>query len=262
MFFQKIRCSGCFCLLPSQLLFFLLPAHLSCQGSHGGPSLQVVALVGGDVILPCFLSTPADASYLVLEWGRPDLTPGFIHVWRENKEDDRDKQPSYVGRTFLSRDKLKHGDVSLTVSRVTLSDEGTYRCLIPQLGEASFVHLTVGSVSTAIIEVSSDSSSRVVLHCHSAGWYPEPEVFWLYGKGNHLSARPTETVRGPDGLYNVSSRVTVEKGNNRFVCRIQQKNIKQIRETHIHVPDSSSHFSFSKILAVVCLAMISAVLFD
>ena len=84
------------------------------------------------------------------------------------------------------------------------------------------------------------TSSSVVLECESAGWYPEPEVFWLDGEGNLLSAGPTETLRGSDGLYTVSSRVTVEKGgSSNFTCRVQQKNTNQSRETHIHVPEKS-----------------------
>ncbi|XP_027143966.1 butyrophilin subfamily 2 member A2-like [Larimichthys crocea] len=82
------------------------------------------------------------------------------------------------------------------------------------------------------------SSSGVVLQCESKGWYPEPEVFWLDAEGNLLSAGPTETVRGPDDLYTVSSRVTVEKRHsNNFTCRVQQKNINLTRETHFYVPD-------------------------
>ncbi|XP_067437002.1 butyrophilin subfamily 2 member A2-like, partial [Thunnus thynnus] len=94
-----------------------------------------------------------------------------------------------------------------------------------------------GSVSSPVIAGININSSVVILQCESKGWYPEPEVFWLDGEGNLLSAGPTETVRGPDDLYTVSSRVTVEKRhNNNFTCRVQQNNINQIRETHIIVP--------------------------
>ena len=64
-------------------------------------------------------------------------------------------------------------------------------------------------------------------------------MFWLDGEGNLLSAGPTETVRGPDDLYTVSSRVTVEKRhNNSFTCRVQQNHTNQTREAQIHVPGS------------------------
>ena len=74
-------------------------------------------------------------------------------------------------------------------------------------------------------------------------WYQEPEVFWLDGEGNFFSAEPTDTVRGPDGLYTVSSRVIVEKRrSNNFTCRVRQNNINQTRETHFIVPGKSDLF--------------------
>ncbi|KAM8748312.1 butyrophilin subfamily 1 member A1-like [Acanthopagrus schlegelii] len=102
-----------------------------------------------------------------------------------------------------------------------------------------FLPSSAAAASPAISLAGIDrTSSGVVLKCESSGWYPEPEVFWLDGEGNLLSAGPTETVRSPDGLYTVSSRVTVEKRHsNSFTCRVQQNHINQTRETHIHVPD-------------------------
>ena len=76
----------------------------------------------------------------------------------------------------------------------------------------------------------------VDLNCESKGWQAEPWVIWLEGEGKLLSAGPTETVRGPDGLYTVSSRVTVEKRHrNSFTCRVQQNHTNQIREAKIYI---------------------------
>nr|XP_033465074.1 butyrophilin subfamily 1 member A1-like [Epinephelus lanceolatus] len=101
-----------------------------------------------------------------------------------------------------------------------------------------------------------------VLQCESAGWYPEPEVLWLDGEGKLLSAGPTETVRGPDDLYTVSSRVTVEKRHsNSFTCRVQQRNINQTRETHIQVPDDVFNAVCSSAAPVaIGLAVVSIVI--
>ncbi|TKS93370.1 Lamin-A Precursor [Collichthys lucidus] len=86
------------------------------------------------------------------------------------------------------------------------------------------------------------TTSGVVLECESKGWHPEPEVFWLDGDGNFLSAGPTDTVQGADDLYTVSSRVTVEKRHsNNFTCKVQQKNINQTRETNIHISDKEEN---------------------
>uniref|UniRef100_A0A668SL16 Ig-like domain-containing protein n=1 Tax=Oreochromis aureus TaxID=47969 RepID=A0A668SL16_OREAU len=220
--------------------------------SQEAPTKQIVALLGDDVVLPCFMKSPVDTSNLQLEWARTDLTPGFIYLRGKLEENLELKQPSYVGRTSLSFDKLKHGDVSLTLFKVQLSDEGPYRCFIPQLGQRSYVHLIVGSASTPVIKVMSIISSRVVLQCESAGWYPEPELLWLDGEGNLLSAGPTETLRGPDDLYTVSSRVTVEKRHsNNITCRVQQRNTNQSRETHKHVPGKSHLVCPSQVVAMM-----------
>uniref|UniRef100_A0A3Q1GLI2 Ig-like domain-containing protein n=1 Tax=Acanthochromis polyacanthus TaxID=80966 RepID=A0A3Q1GLI2_9TELE len=223
---------------------FLLQSHRVSSSDVSlvtGRSQMIVAFAGDNVTLPCHLKPEIDASALMLEWARPDLSPGFVHVWANNREYVLDKQPSYRGRTSLFTNKLQLGDISLKLFNVTLSDEGTYRCRVPQLDREAFVKLVVCVVSTPVVLVMSKQSSAVELECKSAGWYPEPEVLWLDGEGNLLSAGPTETVRGPDGLYTVSSRVTLEERHNNFTCRVQLTNIKQSRETWIHVPVPSRY---------------------
>ncbi|XP_051251106.1 butyrophilin subfamily 3 member A3-like isoform X2 [Dicentrarchus labrax] len=250
----------------SLLVFVLLPA-LCLEGQHGmvGPSHPIVAIAGGDIILPCHLESAMNASDKTVEWARPDLDPRFVYVWRDGVELEGKKHPSYKGRTSLFIDKLKLGDISLSLSKVKRSDEGTYKCFSPGLHE-SFIDLVVGAVSSPFIVSINRTRSGMVLDCESKGWYPEPEVVWLDGEGNLLSAGPTETVRGPDDLYTVSSRVTVEKRHsNNFTCRVQQKDINQTRETHIYVADdfmdSSSSSAPTIIGLFVGIMFILAVLF-
>ncbi|XP_054457254.1 butyrophilin subfamily 3 member A2-like [Anoplopoma fimbria] len=221
----------------------LVLAHF-CRGQPQliGSSKPIVATLGDDIILPCHLEPAADASGLMVEWARPDLNPRFVHVWRSGVELASKKHKSFVGRTSLFIDELKSGNISLKLSKVTLADRGTYKCFLPGLNRQTLVQLVVasGAVSSAVITLAGMDRDKggVVLDCESRGWYPEPEVLWLDAEGNLLSAGPTETVRGPDDLYTVSSRVTVEKRHsNSFTCRVQQKNTNQTRETHITVPD-------------------------
>nr|XP_008302838.1 PREDICTED: butyrophilin subfamily 1 member A1-like [Stegastes partitus] len=196
---------------------------------------QVLATIGipGDVTLPCHVQPATDATDEMLEWSRPDLNPRFVHVRRDGEDHLVDQNPSYAGRTSVSVDGLKQGNVSLRLSRLRLSDEGTYRCFSPQSNTDSRVQLVVAS----LIEITTGGAG--VLECKSAGWYPEPEVLWLDGEGKLLSAGPPETVRGPDDFYTVSSRVTVEKRHsNTFTCRVQQND--QHRDAKIHVPGLDS----------------------
>ncbi|XP_074555320.1 butyrophilin-like protein 2 [Halichoeres trimaculatus] len=203
------------------------------QAEMIGPSTPTLAMIGQDIILQCRLQPGADVSPSTLEWARLDLNPRFVHVRRDGVELLVNQNPSYLRRTSLFIEKLKHGDMSLTLSKVKLSDEGKYRCHIPDQG-TSMVELVVGAVSSPVIIIEEIAKKELVLQCESKGWYPEPEMLWLDRKGNLLSAGPSETLRGTDGLFTVSSRLTVEKRNNySFTCRVHQKNINQTRETGI-----------------------------
>ncbi|KAK2899534.1 butyrophilin subfamily 3 member A2-like [Channa argus] len=249
--------------LSHTVVFLLLTQSCGGQPRVTGSPQPITAMVGDDVILPCHLEPAADAFDLTLEWARPDLNPRFVHLRRDGLDFLIEQNPSYFGRTKLFFNKLKCGDISLRISKVKLSDAGTYRCFLPKYSTDHVSMLVVGSVSSPEIEISK-LSSGVVLKCESKGWYPEPEVLWVDGEGNVLSAGPTETVRGPNDLYTVSSRVTVDKGHgHRFICRVQQ-NINQSRETHIHVSDDffTARFSSSvriTISLVVCFMCVLTV---
>ncbi|XP_050925621.1 butyrophilin-like protein 10, partial [Lates calcarifer] len=196
----------------SVLVFHLLLTHSQSQSQLIGPSQPIVATVGDDVILPCHLDPAEDVGTMILEWTRPDLKPIYVHMRRAG-QDLVDKHPSYKGRTSLFINELKHGNISLKLSKVKLSDGGTYHCFIPKLDKRSSVELVVasGAASSPVISLSGTDSNRgaVVLECESKGWYPEPEVLWLDGEGNLLSAGPTETreteIRIPDDFFKVQS---------------------------------------------------------
>uniref|UniRef100_A0A8C4EVC4 Ig-like domain-containing protein n=1 Tax=Dicentrarchus labrax TaxID=13489 RepID=A0A8C4EVC4_DICLA len=257
----------------SVLLVHFLLAHF-CRGQSqliGSPQ-PIVATVGDDIILPCHLEPAVDVTAKTLEWTRPDLNPRFVYVWRAGQDLVNVKNPGYKGRTSLFAGEVKHGNISLKLSKVKPSDEGRYRCYIPDLTIDSFIELVVGAVSPPVIALSGIERNKggLDLQCESKGWYPEPEVVWLDGEGNLLSAGPTETVRGPDDLYTVSSRVTVEKRHsNNFTCRVQQKKTHQTRETHIFISDDffevqSSSFTLTVGLAVslaVCILLILLLVF-
>ncbi|XP_051799886.1 butyrophilin subfamily 2 member A2-like isoform X2 [Acanthochromis polyacanthus] len=231
------------------VLVFLLLTHFDeGQSQAMAPSQPVLSMVGGDAVLPCHLEAGLDAAQVTVEWGRPDLEPRFVYIWHNGKEITNDQNEAYKGRVSMSADELKQGNASLKLTQLKISDNGRYRCYLPKQKQEYFVELLVGSVSSPGVSLAGlgRTHGSVELQCESAGWYPEPEVLWLDGDGNLLSAGPTETVRGPDDLYTVSSRVTVEKKHsNKFTCRVQQKKINQSRETWIHVPDDFFEVSSS-----------------
>ncbi|XP_054863701.1 butyrophilin-like protein 1 isoform X2 [Amphiprion ocellaris] len=233
-----------------------------CRGQLIGASQPIVATLGDDIILPCHLEPAEDVTEMTLEWSRPDLIPRFVYVWRSGLELEGKKHKTFQGRTTLFTEELQHGNISLRLNRVKLSDKGTYSCYIPTLEKQTNVQLVVGAASPPVISLAgiNGHTGGVVLQCESAGWYPEPEVLWLDAEGNLLSAGPTETVRGPDDLYTVSSRVTVEKKHgNKFTCRVQQNNINQTRDTWIHVPDDFFIIPYSSAVPIIVGLSVSLV---
>uniref|UniRef100_A0A3P9P7X7 Ig-like domain-containing protein n=1 Tax=Poecilia reticulata TaxID=8081 RepID=A0A3P9P7X7_POERE len=219
----------------------------SGQSQESDLTQTIISMPGDDVVLPCHVDPPQDLSQFTVEWGRPDLKPRFVHVWHNQKEYLADQNKVFKGRTSLFNDKLKDGNFSLKLSDVRHSDNGRYRCYNPKEKTEYFIQLLVdlhhnyrSSASSPAVSLSGldVSSSGVMLDCSAAGWYPEPEMFWLDGDRNIMSAGPAEKSTDPDGVYTVSSRVTVEKrNNNNFTCRVQQRDVNQSRETHIHVPE-------------------------
>ncbi|XP_026017131.1 butyrophilin subfamily 3 member A2-like [Astatotilapia calliptera] len=240
----------------------------TCGGQHQmiGPTQPVVAMIGDDIMLPCHLEPAVDAVDLTVDWSRTDLKPRSVYVRREGVELLTEQNPLYTGRTSLSVNKLQCGDVSLKLSTVQLSDAGTYKCLVPKFNAETVVMLAVGSVSSPVIELT-NVKNEMVLECKSNGWYPEPQMLWVYSEGKPISVEPTKIVRSSDGLYTVSSKVTVEKGQSySFTCKVQQKNISQIKETQIHV--SGDLFMVQSNTAVhitinlaVCLISVGTVIF-
>uniref|UniRef100_A0A7N6B5Z8 Ig-like domain-containing protein n=1 Tax=Anabas testudineus TaxID=64144 RepID=A0A7N6B5Z8_ANATE len=239
---------------PHQLHIFL---PLSGQHQVIGATEPIVAAQGDDVIVPCYIDPPLNVEELTVDWWRPDVPPDptdppdkyrYVHRYHDKNNVEDMKMSSYSGRTAIFKDELRKGNVSLKIVNVKLSDQGRYRCAVPQLGSATskehFIELVVGAFSPPSTTLAGldRSSSGVVLQCESKGWYPEPELLWLDAEGKILSAGPTETVRGPDDLYTVSSRVTVEKRHsNNITCRVQERNINQTRETQMHVPGGNCY---------------------
>ncbi|XP_039465405.1 uncharacterized protein LOC120438900 isoform X2 [Oreochromis aureus] len=233
-----------------------------CQSRLVGPNKPIIATGGEDITLPCHLVPGENVAEMTFEWTRPDLEPRFVFVWRTRQDLVAMKNPSYKDRSSLFTDELKHGNISLKLSKVKPADEGRYRCFIPAKDEEAFIDLVVvsGAVSSPVISLEGIDRDKtgVVLQCESAGWYPEPELLWLDGEGNLLSAGPTETLRGPDDLYTVSSRVTVEKRHsNNITCRVQQRNTNQSRETHIHVSDELFQLTSSSTAPIIIGVVVS-----
>uniref|UniRef100_A0A8C6WIN6 Ig-like domain-containing protein n=1 Tax=Neogobius melanostomus TaxID=47308 RepID=A0A8C6WIN6_9GOBI len=132
------------------------------------PSQPLVVPVGSEVTLPCELESVKNIKDLVVEWARHDLKPRYVHIRRDGLDLLIDQNSLYLGRTpTLFTDELKHGNISLKLTSVGVSDDGTYRCFVPELGIDSTVRLHVGKFTTPLGLVPGASLSQQQTDCEA-----------------------------------------------------------------------------------------------
>ncbi|KAL0970542.1 hypothetical protein UPYG_G00243530 [Umbra pygmaea] len=129
------------------------------NGSSESQAGPVGAVIGNDVILPCYLKPIPDN--IIVEWTRSDQTSGKVHLFKDGQDSDGDQLPDYRGRTSLFNDQLINGNVSLKLSKVTLSDAADYKCSIPnEEGQKSNIKL--------LVELAKDELDRVLKELEEA----------------------------------------------------------------------------------------------
>ncbi|XP_026225386.1 uncharacterized protein LOC113168528 [Anabas testudineus] len=136
------------------LLLLTVSIIYSSVGQHQviGATEPIVAAQGDDVIVPCYIDPPLNVEELTVDWWRPDVPPDptdppdkyrYVHRYHDKNNVEDMKMSSYSGRTAIFKDELRKGNVSLKIVNVKLSDQGRYRCAVPQLGSATVMRLIV-----------------------------------------------------------------------------------------------------------------------
>uniref|UniRef100_A0A3B4Y9R9 Ig-like domain-containing protein n=1 Tax=Seriola lalandi dorsalis TaxID=1841481 RepID=A0A3B4Y9R9_SERLL len=93
-----------------------------------GPE-KVLAFAGRDVTLTCTFNITDRGDLPTVEWSKDDLEPNVIFLYRDGCETHEMKNPDFEYRTSFVMKNLKHGDISLRISNVRLSDAGRYQCM-------------------------------------------------------------------------------------------------------------------------------------
>ncbi|XP_033985673.1 butyrophilin subfamily 2 member A1-like [Trematomus bernacchii] len=106
------------------------------------PSQPVEAVEGRNATLQCRLVNHTDVSKYTVQWNRGN---GYVHFYRGQHDDPDSQMLQYRNRTTLNHGDLTRGVLTLTISNVSLSDNGSYEVFISETGPRCSTHLTVAA---------------------------------------------------------------------------------------------------------------------
>ncbi|XP_005882808.1 PREDICTED: butyrophilin-like protein 2 [Myotis brandtii] len=146
-----------------------------------GPHKPMVAMLGGEAKLPCFLLPPQNVKNMKISWTR-SLPSQVVHLYEDGRDKPEEAMKEYFKRTKLVESVMHKGIVVLRILTVQPSDNGQYRCVIQNgsFYSDTMIELKVaalGSHPQLLVEVT--KSGQLRLECKSEGWFPQPKVQWM-----------------------------------------------------------------------------------
>lgn len=125
-------------------IFFFTDPDLVC------PSKAIGAVKSKDVLLPCHLEPPMDASAETVKWKQGKHV---VHFHQGGKHNSSKQWEHFRERTSLSSEGLTEGNLSLTLSSVNHLDEGRYQCCVrtESMNKTCYIKLNVGK-SFSVVE--------------------------------------------------------------------------------------------------------------
>ncbi|XP_076215198.1 butyrophilin subfamily 1 member A1-like isoform X4 [Aptenodytes patagonicus] len=230
------------CPLPAFIIYglvFQVHELQSAPLNMTGPPGPITAPMGEDVVLPCRFSPEQSTRDTEVIWFREHFSP-FVHRYKGGQDQYREQMLQYQGRTKLLKDGLTKGSVDLKIFHVQLSDRGNYTCFVRRDSDydEAVVELKVtarGSAPLITLERYQDGGIQVA--CHSAGWYPQPQVLWQDPRGQHLPSLSESVTQDKSGLFAAESSIILTKGmNQKLSCLVRHA-------LHSHEQGSSLYIS-------------------
>ncbi|XP_049745551.1 butyrophilin subfamily 1 member A1-like [Elephas maximus indicus] len=229
------------CRFTSLLLLLQLPMWGSAEEFLViGPTDPIVAVLGGDTTLPCFLSPAMSAENMELRWFRSKFSEA-VFIYQNQQEQKEEQMPQYAGRVLLVRDFLTQGQAAVRIHKVQVSDDGLYTCFFKKGGsyeEATLVVKVAGVGSAPQVHIEGPGEDGVRVVCMASGWFPKPQVQWKDLTGEKFLAFSEAHAQDADGLFHVEASLVVRDSSvGNVTCSILNPILGQEKTKAIFIPE-------------------------
>ncbi|XP_056225975.1 V-set domain-containing T-cell activation inhibitor 1-like isoform X2 [Seriola aureovittata] len=102
-----------------------LTENFAMRSSHQ----PIRGTVGQAVILPCHVEPPSDVTDRTVDW---KLGAKFVYVYRHNMHDPDHQHADFKNRTYVDKDEMRKGNLSLRIFPLKKTDAGNYTCSVPR----------------------------------------------------------------------------------------------------------------------------------
>ncbi|XP_070281811.1 putative selection and upkeep of intraepithelial T-cells protein 1 homolog [Myotis yumanensis] len=238
---------------------------IMCAGAFQvqGPHEPLVAILGGEAELPCFLLPPQNVKNMEIRWTR-SLPSQVVHLYEDGRDKPEEAMKEYFKRTELMGNVMHKGIVVLRILNVQPSDNGQYHCAFFHNG--SFYNDTVIELKVAALgshpqfHVEVTKSRQLRLECKSEGWFPQPKVQWVDSEGREILDESETHTQDKSGLFHVTTSLLLrETSQKNLTCSIWNPVLNQKKEEQLSITVAESNsmtFSIMSKLAVLTLLVL------
>uniref|UniRef100_A0A8C7EP89 Butyrophilin subfamily 1 member A1 n=1 Tax=Neovison vison TaxID=452646 RepID=A0A8C7EP89_NEOVI len=242
---------------------FLTPMSVSTEEFMViGPSEPIVAVLGGDITLPCRVSPAMDVENMELRWFRSKFSEA-VFIYQSHQEQREEQLVKYRGRTSLVKDFLTLGEAAVRIHNVQAFDNGLYTCFF-RMGifyeEASLELKVAGGLLI--------KEDGVQIVCIASGWFPKPQVQWRTLSGEKLLTFSETQAQDAEGLFTIESTLVVrDRSSGNVTCSVLNPILGQEKSMAIFIPEpffprsSPWKLAFMVILSVLMLLLLGAVFY-
>nr|XP_020010341.1 butyrophilin subfamily 1 member A1-like [Castor canadensis] len=227
--------------LISLLLLIQLPSWASTEEFLVlGPSDPLVAVLDGDVTLPCSVSPITNVENMELRWFRTKFSEA-VFIYQNQREQNEEQMAEYAGRTSLVRDFLTQGKAAVKIHKVRVSDNGTYTCFFKKgafYEEAKLEVKVAGMGSAPEVHIQGPEEDGVRVVCTASGWFPKPQVQWRGLSGRKFLTFSEAYRQDVKELFSVEATLVVRDSSvGNVTCSILNPILGQEKAMAIFIPE-------------------------